>query len=76
MRKDVQRISKSQDQSERKHTQHDMIEQAKSSVFGRESKKLTSGRGTYLSEQHAVKYEIDRAERIQTQEHVRPDASH
>jgi hypothetical protein len=30
MKKDVQRMPKSQDQSERKHTQHDMIEQAKS----------------------------------------------
>jgi hypothetical protein len=40
MRKDVQRIPKSQDQSERKHTQHNIIDQAKSSVcvFGRESK--------------------------------------
>jgi hypothetical protein len=32
MRKDVQRMSKFRDQSERKHTQHNMIEQAKSSV--------------------------------------------
>jgi hypothetical protein len=32
MRKDVQRMPKSRDQSERKHTQHNMIEQAKSSV--------------------------------------------
>jgi hypothetical protein len=32
MRKDVQRIPKSRDQSERKHTQHDMIEYVKSSV--------------------------------------------
>jgi hypothetical protein len=43
MRKDVQRMPKSQDRSERKHTQHNMIEQAKSSVrvcvFGKESKK-------------------------------------
>jgi hypothetical protein len=41
MRKDMQRMSKSRDQSERKYTQHNMIEQAKSSVyvFGRESKK-------------------------------------
>jgi hypothetical protein len=31
MRKDVQRMPKSRDQFERKHTQHDMIEQAKSS---------------------------------------------
>jgi hypothetical protein len=32
MRKDVQRMPKSQDQSKRKHTQHNMIEQTKSSV--------------------------------------------
>jgi hypothetical protein len=32
MRKDVQRMPKSRDQSERKHTQHNMIEQEKSSV--------------------------------------------
>jgi hypothetical protein len=32
MRKDVQRMPKYRDQSERKHTQHNMIEQAKSSV--------------------------------------------
>jgi hypothetical protein len=32
MRKDVKRMTKSRDQSERKHTQHNMIEQAKSSV--------------------------------------------
>jgi hypothetical protein len=32
MRKDVQRMPKSWDQSEKKHTQHNMIEQAKSSV--------------------------------------------
>jgi hypothetical protein len=32
MRKDVQRKPKSRDQSKRKHTQHNMIEQAKSSV--------------------------------------------
>jgi hypothetical protein len=32
MRKDVQRMPKSWDQSERKHTQHNMMEQAKSSV--------------------------------------------
>jgi len=31
MRKDVQRMPKSRDQSERKYTQHDMIEQEKSS---------------------------------------------
>jgi hypothetical protein len=31
MRKDVQRMPKSRDQFERKHTQHDMIDQAKSS---------------------------------------------
>jgi CO dehydrogenase/acetyl-CoA synthase epsilon subunit len=57
MRKDVQRIPKSRDQSERKHTQHNMIEHAKRSVcvFGRESKKLTSGRGTYSSERHVVR---------------------
>jgi len=45
-------------------------------VFGRESKRLASGRGTYSSGWHAVKYEIDRAECVQTQEHVHPDASH
>jgi hypothetical protein len=57
MRKDVQRMQKSQDQSERKHTQHNMIEQAKSSVcvFGRESKKLASGCGTYSSGHHVVR---------------------
>jgi hypothetical protein len=57
MRKDVQRMSKSRDQSERKHTQHNMIEQAKSSVcvFGRESKKLASERGIYSSGRHAVR---------------------
>jgi hypothetical protein len=59
MRKDVQRMPKYRDQSERKHTQHNMIEQAKSSVcvcvFGRENKKLASGRGTYSSRRHAVK---------------------
>jgi hypothetical protein len=32
MRKDLQRMPKSRDQFERKHTQHNMIEQAKSSV--------------------------------------------
>jgi hypothetical protein len=32
MRKDVQRMPKSREQSERKHIQHNMIEQAKSSV--------------------------------------------
>jgi hypothetical protein len=32
MRKDVQRRPESRDQSERKHTQHNMIEQEKSSV--------------------------------------------
>jgi len=32
MRKDVQRMSKSWDQSERKHTQHNMTKQEKSSV--------------------------------------------
>jgi hypothetical protein len=32
MRKDVQRMPKSRDQSERKRTQHNMIEHAKSSV--------------------------------------------
>jgi hypothetical protein len=55
-----------------------MIEQIKSSVceFGRENKKLASGRGTYLSGRHAVREEIDRAEHVQTQEHVSPDASH
>jgi hypothetical protein len=39
MRKDVQRMPKSQDQSKRKHRQHNLIEQTKSSVcvFGRES---------------------------------------
>jgi len=53
----VQRMPKSQDQSERKHTQHNMIEQAKSSVcvFGRESKKLASGCGTYSSGHHVVR---------------------
>jgi hypothetical protein len=57
MRKDVQRMSKPQDQSERKHTQHNMIEQAKSNVcvFGRESKKLASGCGTYSSRRHAIR---------------------
>jgi len=59
MRKDVQRMPKSRDQSERKHTQHNMIEQAKSSVcvcvFGRENKKLASGHGTYLSGWHVAK---------------------
>jgi hypothetical protein len=60
MRKDLQRMPKSRDQFERKHTQHNMIEQAKSSVcvcvcvFGTESKKLGSGRGTYSSGRHAV----------------------
>jgi len=51
MRKDVQKMPKSRDQSERKHTQHNMIEHAKSSVcvFGKDSKKLASGRGTYSS---------------------------
>jgi hypothetical protein len=45
MRKDVQRMPKFWDQSERKHTQHNMIERAKCSVcvFDRESRKLTSG---------------------------------
>jgi hypothetical protein len=32
MRKDVQRMQKTRDQSERKHTQHNLIEQEKSSV--------------------------------------------
>jgi AmiR/NasT family two-component response regulator len=32
MRKDVQRMPKSRDQSERKHKQHNVIEQAKSCV--------------------------------------------
>jgi hypothetical protein len=32
MRKDIQRMPKYRDQSERKHTQHNMIKQAKSSV--------------------------------------------
>jgi hypothetical protein len=51
IRKDVQRMPKSQDQSKRKHTQHNMIEQAKSSVcvFGKESKKLASRRGSFSS---------------------------
>jgi hypothetical protein len=58
MRKDVQRMPKSRDQSERKHTQHNMIEQDKKvcvCVFGRESKKLSCGRGTYSSGRHAVR---------------------
>jgi hypothetical protein len=63
MRKDVQRMPKSREQSERKHIQHNMIEQAKSSVcvcvcvcvFGRESKTLESGHDTYLSGWHAVR---------------------
>jgi hypothetical protein len=45
MRKDVLRMPKSWDQSERKHTQHNMIELVKCCVcvFGRENKKLASG---------------------------------
>jgi hypothetical protein len=57
MRKDVQRMPKSQDQSKIKHTQHNMIEQKKKvvCVFGRENKKLASGGGTYFSRRHVVR---------------------
>jgi hypothetical protein len=58
-------MPKSWDQFERKHTQHNIIEQAKSSVcvcvcvyarvFSREGKKLASGCGTYSSGWHAVR---------------------
>jgi hypothetical protein len=44
MIKDVQRMLKSRDQSERKHTQHNMIEQAKSSVCVCLAKKAKSSR--------------------------------
>jgi len=60
MRKDVQRMSKSRDQSERKHTQHNMIEQAKSSVcvcvcVWQRKQKARVRRGTYSSGWHAVR---------------------
>jgi hypothetical protein len=53
-------MPKSQDQSKRKKThttQHDRTKKKESSVcvFGKESKKLTFGRGTYLSGWHAVR---------------------
>jgi hypothetical protein len=56
-------------------TQHDRTDK-EVCVFGRESKKLVSRRGTYSSGRHAVRYEIDRAELVWTQEHVHLDASH
>jgi hypothetical protein len=43
--------------SPRENTQHNMIEQVKSSVcvFGKESKKLESEHGIYSSRRHAVR---------------------
>jgi hypothetical protein len=77
MSKDVQKIQISQEKTERKRTQHIMIEQAKSSV--RLAKKAKSSRldmvhtrpDGILSDQ-----EINKAVCVQTQEQVRPDTSH
>jgi hypothetical protein len=48
MRKDVQRMPKSLDRSERKHTQYNMIEQAKSSVFVWQRKQNARVRTWYI----------------------------
>jgi hypothetical protein len=59
MRKDVQRLPKSQDQSKRKHTQHDMIEHAKSSSMFLTEKTKMKNIGLLINsvcEQCATKY--------------------
>jgi len=67
MRKDVQRMPKSQDQFERKHTRHKMIEQAKSSVCVWQRKQKAHVRTWYILVRTACCQIRDRQSR------VRPD---
>jgi hypothetical protein len=68
MRKDVQRMPKSRDQSDRKHTQHNMIEHAKSSVCVWQRKQNARARTWYILVRMACCQVRDRQRR------ARPDA--